>query len=84
MWTLEEQKFREAYLNAKLAQKWLEPELHPWAALDFAGVEFADDACSKHIQHYGKVCVPTPFSFLAAGVFTPYLVKTLIVSLETF
>ncbi len=52
LWTPEEQGYREAYLNAKLARKWLDPAAHPWAVLDFAGVEFGAGACQQAILHY--------------------------------
>ena len=55
MWTPEEQGYREAYLNAKLARKWLDPAAHPWAALDFAGVEFGSGACQQALSHYRQV-----------------------------
>ena len=56
LWTPAEQGYREAYLNAKLARKWMDPAAHPWAALDFAGVEFGGiDACQQAIAYYRQV-----------------------------
>ena len=52
LWTPVEQGYREAYLNAKLARKWMDPAAHPWAALDFAGVEFGAGAGQQAILHY--------------------------------
>ena len=56
-WNLEEQRYREAYLNAKLAQRCTELEANPWAALDFSGIEFPPDACAKYMLLYQQVCV---------------------------
>ena len=57
VWSVEDQRYREAYLNAKLAHKCAEPEVNPWAALDFAGIEFPPDACAKYMLRYQQVCV---------------------------